>query len=180
MPGIPISQSHNSMCSSSIPNNLTKRGYVLLMFKNRNEAIMEFIFFREFLYTRDCRFAHSSGVSPSLMAKSYKLDNISSELDNKICYDTLTIEYFRARRLIMARRNRRSQKNPKASKRQNNIKIQKYVTTNDIKSKTVFQNPVPMLPVFEGLCEASYRSKHPARGYRGLHQSLSFILWRRI
>ena len=42
----------------------------------------------------------------------------------------------------MARRNRRSQKNPKASKRQNNIKIQKYVTTNDIKSKTVFQNPV--------------------------------------
>ena len=42
----------------------------------------------------------------------------------------------------MSKRNRRSQKNRQASKRENNYTTQKNTTTNDIKSKTVFQNPV--------------------------------------
>lgn len=42
----------------------------------------------------------------------------------------------------MARKNQRSQKNQQASKRKYPITTQKQTTTNDIKSKTIFQNPV--------------------------------------
>ena len=42
----------------------------------------------------------------------------------------------------MARRNRRTKKNQQASKREKNVATQKHITTNDIKSKTIFQNPV--------------------------------------